>query len=219
MKICVIAKRIGDVPWVEGVKTFHYDMFHGKAERRGSTFSTWEPYFLDDRLEHPLCVTINAFAPPDVFKPNQAFVVSETVRKGLARFPNIRFLKVKIEKVYYYTWTVGDTSYYDTHEGSEVEDEFIAAQPHNPVYAARLPDYYEVIPQDMETAMEADPGGIIKEVSIDISDEYRTCHVSENVLRAYPLLWNRYHLCNEQVATVLLAFLDRRFFLVKWLEI
>lgn len=173
------------------IRTFHYDMFHGTAEREGIAYHDSGACFLNTTHRKQLHISRTGQQVPAVFAPSLNLVLSEEVRKRLIGLPKIDVLPVVFDKLFQFYYRKGDFSWYDAPLCADSQD-LHRILPDVPDYHSQVGPYYELlVARTQDLATESSD---MREVTITIGpaslEETVEVRLPVDLWGRYPIVWD-----------------------------
>jgi hypothetical protein len=201
------------------ISAYHYDMFHGLAERDGKESPHHRSPWANTESPSPLLISRTIRHVPEISEPVTHLIVSERLADRLRRFPNIRLAPVLFKRLVDVEWRKGDMSW--AKGGKEDPSNVLRTLPDVPEFHQQIGSYFEVQPYRWKDVLDRYPSA--KELTIEQRtppmEETEVIRVSPEMLTDYPMFWWGSVIVNPEVFDILDAHLDRDFFIVRKYEV
>jgi len=202
------------------IRAFHFDMFHGLAERDGKEPPHICPVWANSESFTPLQISRTIHRVPEISEPDGHLVVNERLVERLCGFQNIRLAPVVFKRLVDIEWEKGDMSWFETW-GNTDSTALLRTQPDVPEFHDRIGPFFEVQTYRLNDILDRYPSA--KEITIESRTpplkETEVIRISPEMLMHYPMLWWGSVIVNEQIFNILDASLDRDFFIVRKYEV
>lgn len=166
-------------------------MFHGKGQRNGKPYPYQPRYRPGDEIREPLKVVRNGLIVPEVFSPAGDLVVSERLQHTLKQLPNIAFCPVVFEKLFSYSYSAGDFSFWETipgyYDDGEGPERFAATLPDIPEFHCAIGQFYELVLHHAYSLARSHPWVRPQSIRVEKYDVVNYVILSPDVLRNYPI--------------------------------
>ena len=216
MIIYIIGNKLAGYLDNPTIHTFQGEMFCGENIRYVNGLLKPD-YNLGEEIKSPMKLIKNVYKMPDLFSPHSTvFVVSEKLRKQLAIFPHIEFVKVEFIKLFEFPYEPNDFSFYDI-KGFKNPESFIKKQRHNKKLKDQIGDYYEMVIARYQDFADKFKNLNTCKLSIDYFDdeEMNELGFSKELLDEYPIFWEWKTILTEPVFDVLKDYIDPNYYFVK----
>ncbi len=204
----------------ERIKSFHYDMFHGLAEREGKESPHDPVVWADVESASPLIISRTIHRIPPICQPSNHLVVSEAVANQLKTFHSLRIAPVLFKRLVDVDYVKEDMDWGERWGWGDPCD-LLRTLPDNPEFHGRIGRYFEIRTWAWKDVIDNYPSA--KEITIvertPPMEEESVIRLCPQMLQDYPILAYGVKLLSEQAFAVLDPNLDRDFFLVREYEI
>jgi hypothetical protein len=201
----------------ERISSFHYDMFHGVAERRGAATLEDKYPWAGRGADLPLWISRPGTFIPELCAPVHNFIVGERIVEQLRGLPGIEFLPVQFERLFEVEYEKGDFSWYRTGKAPEDPVKFARKAKDERVKFEPIPPFYEVLTHRHQDIVDdfAEVQLVHFETSSPDFAEQADVRLSEEMIRQYPILFQiGFRIVSEEVYSIFEPHLDRDFFFV-----
>lgn len=198
------------------IETFHYDMFHGLAERDGLNPPHDTLVYANTESPSDLLISRTGHGVPDICNPSSHLVVNERIANELAGFPHIRLAKVVFKRLVDVEYEKGDMSWCDKWGDGDPCD-LLRTLPDIAGFHEQIGAYYEVQTWRLRDVVDQFPSArlITIEVATPPLEETRDIRISSELLEEFPILCLGDVIMSEKVFRILDSSLDRDFFIVR----
>lgn len=198
------------------IQTFHYDMFHGLAERAGKAHPNDKLVFPNTESPSSLEISRTGRRVPDICQPSHHLVVSERYATQLQALPHLRIMPVTFKRLVDVDYEKGDMSWFKKWGGGDPLD-LLRRLPDVPEFHRQIGSYYEV--QSYRGCDIVDNYAQLLEVPIVARtppmDETRVIRLSREMLEDYPILGYGTKILSERAFQILADGFDRDFFIIR----
>lgn len=217
MKIYVISHEIGG-PWQYEISPIHSILFHG--EILNIKESLWRGY-----EDHKIRMSLrkNVYSMPEVFSPMiGSLVLLDSICSCLASIPNIRFLPVEFETLYFLPYAANDHSITRRFLTPEKWESYTRKIKHNPALQKAIGTYSEMITHRYHTFIDEFRDSRMESISVDFGPatiDDCEMQVSVDMFEKYPIFVHGYLFCSQKPFEILKDHLDWTYFMYNEIEL
>src|SRR5262245_4452860 len=201
------------------LSTYHWDMFHGIAERDGKEPPHHRTPWANTESPSTLSISRTIRHLPAISEPATHLVVSERLAQKLRSFRNVRVMRVMFKRLVDVDWQKGDKSW--EKGGGEDPSNVLRTMPDMVEFHRQIGEYFEVQTHRWKDIVDQYPSA--REITIEEGtppvEETDVIRLSPEMLIDYPMLWWGGTIVNEEVFDILDASIDRDFFIVRKYEV
>ena len=198
------------------ISLFHYDMFHGLAERDGREPPHDTRVYANTELPSPLMISRTGRSIPGICQPSSHLVVSEHYARPLSELHNVRLMPVVFKRLVDVEYLKGDMICTIPWGETEPRD-LLRSLPDIPDFRMSMGSYFEVQSHRWRDAAVKFPTALKTSIRVGTPplDEDSEICLSGDMLEAYPILCGRATILSEQAFNILKDGFDSDYFLIR----
>ena len=198
------------------IRAFHYDMFHGLAERDEKEPPHDTKVYANTESPTNLLISRTARCVPDICQPSRHLVVSERYATRLQSLSHLRVMPVAFKRLVDVDYEKGDMSCFKKW-GDVDPRELLRTLPDVPEFHRQIGRYYEV--QSYRWCDVVDNFTPLRQIEIvertPPMDETSIIRLSREILEEYPILAHGTKILSERAFQILADGFDRDFFIIR----